>query len=190
MNPIDEINLQAFLDALAKLDRPLDVSVQQKLKQLASKLAEDATATIEELVRIAENYAPLKTLYETALDRLLEEYQTQSRNKFLVLPKVASQSKLDYTEISDLLSAADPVKLGQKVLGDDEPVTMAKYVSHLTKIYAHALEVFDDSTTVWSWLNRPNRALGGAVPLELLETDSGTEQVDTILGRIEYGVYS
>jgi uncharacterized protein YPO0396 len=190
MNPIDEINLQAFLDALAKLDRPLDVSVQQKLKQLSSKLAEDATATIEELVRIAENYSPLKILYETALDRLLEDYQTKSRNKFLVLPKTESQPKPDYSEIRDLLSTDDPVKLGQKVLSDDEPVTMAKYVNHLSKIYAHALEVFDNSTTVWSWLNRPNRALGGAVPLELLETDSGTEQVDTILGRIEYGVYS
>lgn len=33
-------------------------------------------------------------------------------------------------------------------------------------------------------------ALGGEVPLNLLDTEAGVEQVDDILTRIEYGVYS
>jgi antitoxin PrlF len=40
------------------------------------------------------------------------------------------------------------------------------------------------------WFNRPNRALGGTKPLELLDTDAGVEQVVDLLNRIDYGVYS
>jgi len=32
--------------------------------------------------------------------------------------------------------------------------------------------------------------LGGEVPLELLDTDAGRNDVETILRRIEYGIYS
>ncbi|NEN93043.1 MAG: DUF2384 domain-containing protein, partial [Okeania sp. SIO3H1] len=31
---------------------------------------------------------------------------------------------------------------------------------------------------------------GGKTPLELLDTDAGTQQVDELLNKIEYGVYS
>ncbi len=34
------------------------------------------------------------------------------------------------------------------------------------------------------WLKSPNRALGGAVPLELLDTDAGTVMVDDVLTRL------
>ena len=40
------------------------------------------------------------------------------------------------------------------------------------------------------WLSRANRALGGAIPLELLDSDLGAIQVEQILGRISHGVYS
>ena len=40
------------------------------------------------------------------------------------------------------------------------------------------------------WLRSPNQALGGRIPLELLDTDLGRRQIEEILGRIEQGVYS
>jgi putative toxin-antitoxin system antitoxin component (TIGR02293 family) len=60
----------------------------------------------------------------------------------------------------------------------------------LARIAAYALEVFEDSNTVGNWLFRPNRALGGVAPVEVLDTDAGTERVKELLVRIEYGVYS
>jgi putative toxin-antitoxin system antitoxin component (TIGR02293 family) len=41
-----------------------------------------------------------------------------------------------------------------------------------------------------AWLNAENRALGGAKPIELLDTDSGAREVENVLGRIEHGVFS
>src|SRR5438477_12911438 len=41
-----------------------------------------------------------------------------------------------------------------------------------------------------AWLQEPNDALGGRAPFELLKTDVGTRQVEQIIGRIEYGIFS
>ncbi len=40
------------------------------------------------------------------------------------------------------------------------------------------------------WLKRPNRALGNAIPLQHLDTDLGSRQVEDVLGRISHGIYS
>jgi uncharacterized protein (DUF2384 family) len=40
------------------------------------------------------------------------------------------------------------------------------------------------------WLKFPQRGLGGAVPLDYAETEVGAREVDNLLGRIDYGVYS
>jgi putative toxin-antitoxin system antitoxin component (TIGR02293 family) len=40
------------------------------------------------------------------------------------------------------------------------------------------------------WLRTPNRALGGLAPIDQLDTDLGVREVENILGRIAYGVYS
>jgi len=37
------------------------------------------------------------------------------------------------------------------------------------------------------WLKRPNRALDGAIPLEILDTEPGARAVENVLGRIAYG---
>lgn len=58
------------------------------------------------------------------------------------------------------------------------------------RIAARAEEVFEDEQVAKNWLKRPNQALGGETPLGLLDTETGVEQVNQVLTRIEYGVYS
>jgi putative toxin-antitoxin system antitoxin component (TIGR02293 family) len=38
------------------------------------------------------------------------------------------------------------------------------------------------------WLNRPNRTLRGARPIEELDTDVGAQRVETALGRLREGI--
>jgi putative toxin-antitoxin system antitoxin component (TIGR02293 family) len=59
----------------------------------------------------------------------------------------------------------------------------------LAKIESLAESVLGDKETANDWLKSPNRALGAA-PLTLLDTEAGAAQVEAILTRIEYGVYS
>ncbi|MBI3697502.1 MAG: DUF2384 domain-containing protein [Acidobacteria bacterium] len=60
----------------------------------------------------------------------------------------------------------------------------------LASLAAHAVEVLGSAEDAARWLRHPNRALGRAVPLELLDTEIGARQVDEILGRIQFGMYS
>lgn len=60
----------------------------------------------------------------------------------------------------------------------------------LARIAAHAVTALGTEEQAAAWLRRPNRALNGEVPLQFLDTDLGTRQVEDILGRIEHGVVS
>lgn len=55
-------------------------------------------------------------------------------------------------------------------------------------VTARAGEVFANRQKALEWLQTPNPALGGAVPLNVAESDTGYDEVEDILGRIEYGV--
>ena len=60
----------------------------------------------------------------------------------------------------------------------------------LARVYANAVEMIGDEQKAVTWLGTPNRALGGARPIDQLDTDVGTREVEDVLGRIAYGVYS
>lgn len=60
----------------------------------------------------------------------------------------------------------------------------------LARIVALAEEVFENPDRARRWLREPQRGLGNRVPLELLGTEAGAREVEDLLGRIEYGVFS
>jgi len=60
----------------------------------------------------------------------------------------------------------------------------------VARVATTAEDVLAAQAKAGRWLQAPNHALGGATPLDLLDTDLGAEEVVTILGRIEHGVYS
>ena len=60
----------------------------------------------------------------------------------------------------------------------------------MARIYAHAVLMIGDQANAAAWLITANRALGGEVPLDQLDTDLGAKMVEDLLGRIAYGVYS
>jgi len=55
-------------------------------------------------------------------------------------------------------------------------------------ISARAGEVFANRDKALEWLQTPSPALHGATPLDAIETELGCQEVEDILGRIEYGV--
>jgi putative toxin-antitoxin system antitoxin component (TIGR02293 family) len=63
-------------------------------------------------------------------------------------------------------------------------------VMRFSQLLEHATKVFGDVDKARAWLKHPQRGLGGAVPLDYAETEIGAREVDNLLGRIDYGVYS
>lgn len=60
----------------------------------------------------------------------------------------------------------------------------------IASTFAVAHRVFEDWDKAADWMKTPNRALHGAEPLQLLDTEVGAMSVMRVLGRIEHGLYS
>ncbi len=60
----------------------------------------------------------------------------------------------------------------------------------LAQVFATAAETLGSEAKAAQWLKTPNRALRGGCPLDQLDTDPGVREVEDVLGRISYGVYS
>ena len=63
-------------------------------------------------------------------------------------------------------------------------------VLRLVRLRAKAEDVLGSAEKARQWLEAPNRALAGAPPLSLLDTDIGTQAAEAVLTRIEFGVFS
>jgi putative toxin-antitoxin system antitoxin component (TIGR02293 family) len=63
-------------------------------------------------------------------------------------------------------------------------------VVRFARLMGRAVEVMESEKNARQWLTAPQTGLGGAVPLEYAETEVGAREVEDLLGRIEYGVYS
>ena len=70
-----------------------------------------------------------------------------------------------------------------------KPAESARVV-RLARLLGKAVEVMESEENARRWLTSPQFGLGGAVPLAYAETEVGAREVEDLLGRIEYGVYS
>jgi putative toxin-antitoxin system antitoxin component (TIGR02293 family) len=58
------------------------------------------------------------------------------------------------------------------------------------RLFARAQTVLQDDAAARDWLKQPARALDFVTPLTFAETEAGAREVEALLGRIEYGVFS
>jgi putative toxin-antitoxin system antitoxin component (TIGR02293 family) len=60
----------------------------------------------------------------------------------------------------------------------------------LAEVRARATEVLGSPEAAEAWLKSPALALDGQTPVEMLKTQEGLETVQTLLTRLDYGVYT
>jgi putative toxin-antitoxin system antitoxin component (TIGR02293 family) len=63
-------------------------------------------------------------------------------------------------------------------------------VVRFSRLLTLATDLFGNIDKARAWLKHPQRGLGGAIPLDYAETEIGAREVEKLLGRISYGVYS
>lgn len=96
-----------------------------------------------------------------------------------------------------LLSAADaamiipPRTLERRLSANGNlKIEEADALARLIRVVAHARDTFERNDIADEWLRSPNPALGNRIPIEMARTDTGAREVEAVLTRIEYGVYS
>ncbi len=60
-------------------------------------------------------------------------------------------------------------------------------LARIDRIFHLAADVLGSEEKAAEWLKRPNRTLGNETPLDLLDTDAGSQQVERELRQIEFG---
>ncbi len=106
-----------------------------------------------------------------------------------LLDRLVDAGYLTWPEITQLVLPARTLthrRQHSQPLSPEESDQLARVL----RLVALTESTFGDHDKAHTWLRRPNRALQGRVPLELLDTDGGARAVETILGRITDGIYS
>jgi putative toxin-antitoxin system antitoxin component (TIGR02293 family) len=105
------------------------------------------------------------------------------------LESLKNITKLDYDELAKALSIGRATLINKK--GDDKfSPTLSEKIVGLADLYSYGYEAFEDKERFNQWMLRPNQALGGQAPYDLIHNQFGREEVRNVIGRIEYGVYS
>ena len=61
-------------------------------------------------------------------------------------------------------------------------------ILRIARVYARAAEVFGDRQRGETWMARPNPALGGHAPAQLLDSETGARAIEQVLGQMEHGI--
>lgn len=105
------------------------------------------------------------------------------------LESLKSKTKLDYDKLSALLSTTRATLINKKGTAHFS-VALSERIVSIADVYSYGFEVFEDEAKFNEWVFKPNQALGGKQPFELLDNQFGREEVKNLIGRIDYGVYS
>jgi len=96
---------------------------------------------------------------------------------------------MPFEQLAAKLSISRSTLQRRKAAGRLSPDESDKVI-RFSRLLEHAARVFGNIEKGRAWLKYPQYGLGGAVPLDYARTEIGAREVDNLLGRIDYGVYS
>jgi len=108
---------------------------------------------------------------------------------FATLETVREALALSRSEVLSVLAITDRTLIRRKKEHRLQ-ASESDRLFRLARVAAVALDVLEDVEKARRWMHKPNRALGGEVPLRLLSTDIGACQVEELLHRIDHGLFS
>jgi putative toxin-antitoxin system antitoxin component (TIGR02293 family) len=109
--------------------------------------------------------------------------------RFSELETLQNSIDLPFEQLAAKLAISRSTLQRRKAAGRLSPDESDK-VMRLSRLLEHATKVFGDIERARAWLKFPQRGLGNEVPLDYAETEVGAREVDDLLGRIEYSVYT
>jgi len=109
--------------------------------------------------------------------------------RFRELETLQDSIDMPFEQLAAKLSMSRSTLQRRKANGRLSPAESDK-VMRFSRLLEHATNVFGDVEKARAWLKHPQYGLGGAGPLDYAETEIGAREVDNLLGRIDYGVYS
>ncbi|MEO5917482.1 MAG: antitoxin Xre/MbcA/ParS toxin-binding domain-containing protein [Luteolibacter sp.] len=105
------------------------------------------------------------------------------------LEVLRSSLDLPMDRLAPMLGISKATLHRRKAAGRLDPSESDRVV-RFARLTGKAIDILESLQSARSWLTSPQFGLGGAIPLEYAETEVGAREVEDLLGRIEYGVFS
>jgi len=107
------------------------------------------------------------------------------------IPVRAVKNIQEYISVNDakmasLIHLSPKTFRSRKTLKADE----GDHAYTIARVIVAAEDAIGEKDAAIEWLYSKQAALGDRIPMELIGTSAGTQAVEDLLGRIEYGVYS
>ena len=127
---------------------------------------------------------PIHNLTSTQKMNIVE---TRISKNYLELFK--KHTNLDYDSLAKALLVTRATLINKK--GKEKfSSTVSEKILALADLYSFGYEVFEDKEKFNEWMFFSNQALGGKVPFDFLHNQYGREEINNLIGRVAYGVYS
>jgi putative toxin-antitoxin system antitoxin component (TIGR02293 family) len=143
-----------------------------------------------------------KTTYRKRLGALLTSPRDEVREtdewharilrgfEFEAVENIKQRMSLTDAELATLLGIGEATLRRSRATHATLDAATSDRLYRLSKVIAVAEEALETPANATTWLRRPQPALAGQVPLDLLVTQAGADQVETLLRRIDHSVYT
>jgi putative toxin-antitoxin system antitoxin component (TIGR02293 family) len=101
---------------------------------------------------------------------------------------LAERLELSQAALAELLGISETTLLRRRKEGQ---LTKAESnrLYRMEQVFKLACAVLGKDERALRWFKKPALALGGALPLELADTEAGLSAIEKLLTQLEYGVY-
>ena len=136
----------------------------------------------------AISYAKLIGL-DARSERALAD-KVESGFDFRAFTQLQAAIKLTTKQLANLISITNRTLSRRKSEGRLRPDESERLL-RVARIFDLVLNMFGgDRQAARNWLTRPNDALGGRSPLTLSKTEVGAREVESLIHRLEHGVFT
>jgi putative toxin-antitoxin system antitoxin component (TIGR02293 family) len=146
---------------------------------VAAEVLKDTLA----ILGLAKTDASVSTLLDL-LPLIREGLPTKSLESVAKVMEMSTLSTVEHLGLAKR-TYARRVQAGKPLTSEE-----SERIFRLARVFAQATCTLGERDKARRWLLKPNRALGGAVPVTLLDTDIGAGAVFDELGRIAHGVFA
>ena len=112
------------------------------------------------------------------------------RPSYEIVKQTADDYQIDRAAVRHIFGISESTQFRYEKKNPILKPNLADRWARFEDILKLANELFDSKVEIQRWLSTPKTALENKTPLEVLATNAGSRQVEQMLNRAKYGIFS